>query len=173
MPYLKIIELQKQNLSKKEIFDKLRTNTIDDIFLSKELAQLPEWNLRKKYSWAYNFYISIYFIKIMLLAWIIPYGIWDPLYSIVSAKDGLLLGFVFNFYFWKIWNQYFLIVSIILSLVILAFTYVTDSKILNEYWIDSLLLLDVMFNLFLNIRIFGSLILKKLSKDQETGLYEF
>lgn len=37
----KILDLQKKNFSKQEIFEQLKENNVNDLFLSREIAKLP------------------------------------------------------------------------------------------------------------------------------------
>ncbi len=49
----KIVELQKKNFSKQEIFEQLKENNVNDLFLSREIARLPlkydRWYFLRKF----------------------------------------------------------------------------------------------------------------------------
>ena len=169
----KIFELQKLGLSKKAIFEKLKSDTFDDVFLSKKLVHLPESETKKKYSWIYSFYVSILFLKMgmfLLVKFNFPFENWHYVFDV---KDLVLVYFLCSFYLWKNWHQVFFLMSLFINIILISVIRKDGLFFLSDSIVYGILCADGFFNYYLGRRIHGRVWPKKFEKDPLTGIYKF
>lgn len=170
----KLNELQKSKLSKNQIFEKLKRGDIHDVFLSKELAEIPEYYVREKFNFWYSVYISFFAVKVFVLFMIRI----DFSSSIMEEVGNQLLEAaaffsIFLVYYWRHWSQKFFLGNFVLDICVLLLLVFQNSWVDNYSYLFVGICLDIILNLILSKLIHGATFFKRIIKIKDSELYDF